>query len=121
VDFAKPVKCNEVCDCRYLHIPYVYSGQSHNAHGAVIMSQSLQKFARFIWRMQNSVKWMPSLWSNQATCAASLPLGCFGLLHPTSPPIVVTEPKSWWSICNNLRATDGRKLRGQCPRMYTVR
>jgi len=47
-----------------------------NVYGAVIATQSLREFTRFIWRTQTSARW-PTLRPDQPTWAASPPVGCY--------------------------------------------
>ena len=54
-----------------------------NVYGAVIMTQSLREFTRFIWWMQTSAsaRQPPTLRPGQPTWAASPPVGCMAYIR----------------------------------------
>jgi len=77
-----------------------------NVYGAVIMTQSLREFTRFIWRTQTSARRPPTLRPGQPTWAASLPVGCY-MAYIHHRHFIITQLESWYSF---YRPTDGGRL-----------
>jgi len=77
-----------------------------NVYGAVIMTQSLREFTRFIWRTQTSARWPPTLRPGQPTWAASPPVGCY-MAYIRHRHLSITQLESWYSF---YRPTEGGRL-----------
>jgi len=62
-------------------------------YGAVIMAQShCESSPGSPDERRLSARWPPTLRPSQATCAVSLPVGCYHP-HPPSPFVTITQPK----------------------------
>jgi len=53
-----------------------------SVYGAVITKKSLSECSQFIWWMQSSGKWWPTLRPSHLTWAVSLFVGCYRLHSP---------------------------------------
>ena len=77
-----------------------------NVYGAVIATQSLREFTRFIWRTQTSARWPPTFRPGQPTWAASPPVGCY-MAYIHHRHLSITQLESWYSF---YHPTEGGRL-----------
>ena len=77
-----------------------------NVYGAVIMTQSLREFTRFIWRTQTSARWPSTLRPGQPTWAVSPPVCCY-MAYIRHRHLSITQLESWYSF---YRPTEGGRL-----------
>ena len=77
-----------------------------NVYGAVIVTQSLREFTRFIWHTQTSARQPPILRPGQPTWAASPPVGCY-MAYIHHRHFIITQHESWYSF---YHPTEGGRL-----------